>query len=419
MRFVHAADIHLDSPLQNLALQDEGQAARVRRACRDAFESMVRFCIDRRVSFLVLAGDLYDGDNTNMQTAYFLRQQLARLDKAGIRVVILKGNHDAQNRITGTLGMPDNTWVFDDKKPQTISFDDLQVAFHGQSFRPGPVPENLAARYPKPIAGWLNIGVLHTSLAGSDQHDPYAPCRLEDLTTHGYAYWALGHIHKGSVLAKAPWVVYSGNIQGRDIRETGPKGCYLVETDGDRVLSAEHIAFDVIRWHQADVDLTGATHEEDMADRIRASLREAHQEAGDRPCIVRLRLTGQTELHSRIGAFPNRLRDTVLGIAADIALDEIWLEKIRNETQPAHQRAKNDNNDSTSDLLRIIHEVAQDVDLIGPALKDALKDLRMKLPEELKQLPALELIDNPALARDFLMRLEPRIAARLNGEDVQ
>lgn len=418
MRFVHAADIHLDSPLQNLALQDTDKITKVRRACRDAFEDMIDFCIDREVSFLVLAGDLYDGDNANMQVAVFFRQQLRKLEQAGIRVIIKKGNHDAANPITSDLGLPKNTHIFREDRPETVRFEELRVAFHGQSFRPGQITENLAAGYPRPVPGWLNIGVLHTSLAGNALHDPYAPCRLEDLTSRGYAYWALGHIHKGGVLANAPWVVYSGNIQGRDVRETGPKGCFLVQTEDDRVLSAQHVAFDVVRWHQADVDLDGATRQEDLIERVRASLQEARRQAQGRPCVVRIRFTGRTELHALIGAYPNKLRHMFADLANEIAMDEIWIEKIRNDTQPARPRPADGGNETVSELIRLMHEIASDAASIGPALEKELTPLKAKLPEGLKELPALDLLADPGRVREALLRLEPRIAARLAGEEV-
>src|SRR5262249_25263593 len=151
------------------------------------------------------------------QTAAFLRGELARLGKAGIRAVLIKGNHDAESRITAALSLPDNARVLREDRPETVVFDDLpqRTAIHGQSFRAGPIAENLAAAYPPPVKGALNIGLLHTSLGGHAEHAAYAPCSEGDLRTRGYGYWALGHIHKGAVVARDPWIVYPGNIQGR------------------------------------------------------------------------------------------------------------------------------------------------------------------------------------------------------------
>src|SRR5262249_7962456 len=145
MKFVHAADLHLDSPLLALSRQDARQLERMRRAGREAFERLVDLCIDQAVALLLIAGDLYDHDCPNMQIAVFLRKELRRLEQKGIRVVIIKGNHDADNKITSALALPANTSILSEQRPQTITFDDLpvRVAVHGQSFKPGPVVENL------------------------------------------------------------------------------------------------------------------------------------------------------------------------------------------------------------------------------------------------------------------------------------
>lgn len=419
MKFVHAADIHLDSPLQALALQDATQIERMRRAARDAFERMIELCIEQQVGFLVLAGDLYDHDCPNMQIAVFLRNQLARLETQGIRVVIAKGDHDADNKITSALALPGNTCILSDHEPETILFDDLpvRVAIHGQSFKPGPVTDNLAASYPPARPDYFNIGVLHTSLAGSADHDNYAPCRLEDLTTRGYAYWALGHIHKGAVLARDPWVVYPGNVQGRHAKETGPKGCFLVEVEDDQITSAELVPLDLVRWHQAEVNLEGKTREPELIEGIRTALSRAYRDADGRPSAVRLILTGRTLLHDEVERRPNRLRQTVLELAGEIGGDDIWIEKIRDDTTLPTARAEAASNEAASGLIQIMHEVAADVSRVGPLLERELEPLRTKLPEELKELPALKLLNDPGLARGVLARLEPRLVSRLAGEE--
>lgn len=418
MRFVHAADIHLDSPLRGLAAREGAPLERLRRATREAFARVIDLCIEREASFLVLAGDLYDGDIPNMQIAAFLRGELVRLRERGIRVVIEKGNHDAANRITGALDLPDNTRILSDKSPETVIYDDLDVAIHGQSFRKGPVTENLAAGYPAPIKGRLNVGVLHTSMSGSTEHDAYAPCSLSDLTTRGYAYWALGHIHKAAILARDPcWVIYPGNLQGRHARETGPKGCMIVECDGDRVLAAEPVAVDSVRWHQVEVDLQGALTEPAMIDRLRAALVAAQRNSDDRLCVARVLLSGRTELHDDLRRRPDHLRQVVVELAGDTAGDDIWIESVRNGTTPPSARTPGPPNDAAAELIALVREIAGDPAALGPILGKELEPLRAKLPEDLKDLPPLKLIDDPGLAREALARLEPRIATLLAGED--
>src|SRR5499427_6697718 len=268
MKFVHAADLHLDSPLLALSRQEPRQVERMRRATREAFARLIDLCIDQEVTLLLLAGDLYDHDCPNMQIAVFLRGELRRLDHKGIRVVIIKGNHDADNKITSALALPANTRMLGERKPETVTYDDL------------------------PLRGYYNIGLPHTSLAGTSDHDAYAPCTLEELTTRGYDYWALGHIHKRAVLARDPFVIFPGNLQGRHARETGPKGCFVVEVDdAGRTISVDFVPTDVVRWHQAEVDLKGRSTEAELVEGIRAALTRAHRDGDGRPGAVRVVLT--------------------------------------------------------------------------------------------------------------------------------
>ena len=419
MKFVHAADLHLDSPLLALSRQDARQVERVRRATREAFERMIDLCVDQEVALLVLAGDLYDNDSPNMQIAVFLRKQLRRLEQKGIRVVIITGNHDAGNKITSALALPANTRMLGEQKPETITFDDLpvRVAIHGQSFRPGPITENLAASYPASLRGYYNVGLLHTSLAGSTDHDPYAPCTLEELTTHGYDYWALGHIHKRAVLACNPFVIFPGNLQGRHAREVGPKGCFLVDVDdAGRTVSAEFVPLDVVRWHQTEVDLQDRS-ESELVECIRSALIQTHRNSDGRPGAVRVVLTGRTSLHRHIDRTPHRLRQTTLELADEIAGDDIWIEKIVNNTTAPSERGDPISSDETHDLVSIMREIAGNTELLGPLLAKELEPLRTKLPGDLKELPGFKLLANPRLCREALHRLEPRLAARLAGEE--
>jgi DNA repair exonuclease SbcCD nuclease subunit len=420
MKFVHAADLHLDSPLVSLARHDARQVERIRRATREAFERLIDLCIEQEAAFLLLAGDLYDHDYPNMQIAVFLRNQLRRLEQNRIRAVIIKGNHDADNKITSALALPANTRLLGEQKPETIVFDDVpvRVAVHGQSFRPGPIPENLVASYPASQRGYYNIGLLHTSLAGTAEHDVYAPCTLEELITRGYDYWALGHIHKRAIHSGDPYVIFPGNLQGRHAKETGPKGCFLVEVDdAGRTVSAEFIALDVVRWHRAEVDLKGRHVEAELVEGIREALTRTYREGDGRPGAVRIVLAGRTSLHQYVWRRPHRLRQTALELADEIAGDDMWIEKIVNSTTPPGERIDAISNDETHDLMRIMREVVGNVELIGPLLAKELEPLRTRLPGELKELSRLKLLADPQLCRAAFERLEPRLAARLAGEE--
>ena len=241
-RFVHSADVHLDSPLRSLALRDPRLAELVGNASRQVFSRIVDLCLDEQVNALLLAGDLYDGEQTSMKTARFLAEQLRRLDAAGIKVFIIRGNHDALSKITKELVLPENVHLFGGRADAIeIPRDrgERPIAIHGLSFAKPQAPESLLAKYRPPVAGAINIGLMHTSLDGSPPHDVYAPCSTADLLASGFRYWALGHIHKRSTTEGPCAVVMPGIPQGRDVGEHGPKSVTLASVLDDGSITME------------------------------------------------------------------------------------------------------------------------------------------------------------------------------------
>ncbi len=226
----------------------------IRLAARRAFDNLVQLAIDEQVAFVLLAGDLYDGDWKDYNTGIYFVNRMGRLREAGIPVIMVSGNHDAASQITRSLKLPDNVTLFPHRSVGTLHLDHLGVAIHGQSFSARSVMDDLVRNYPQGDPLLFNIGLLHTSLNGRPGHEPYAPCTLDALRSKGYQYWALGHIHQREEICRDPWVVFSGNIQGRHIRETGPKGCTLVSVDEGRVISVEERELDVLRWEVCRVD---------------------------------------------------------------------------------------------------------------------------------------------------------------------
>jgi DNA repair exonuclease SbcCD nuclease subunit len=327
---LHAADIHIDSPLRGLDRIGSAQLAdTLRQATRRAFENLVDFAINRSVDAVVLAGDIYDGDAKDYGTARFFSEQMIRLDEAGIPVVMVTGNHDADSVITRTLHLPGNVHVLPTDTPGTIRFDDLAVAFHGQGFATKAVVANLAQQYPEPVDGLVNVGVLHTSVAGYEGHDPYAPCTVADLQSKGYEYYALGHIHQRQVLCQGrTTAAFSGNLQGRHIRETGPKGALVVTLEPGQPAAIEFVELDVARWEHLDID---ASQAEDMAQvlgLVERAMTAARQQAGDRPVVARVSISGKTPAAGEL-ADTERLREEVALVARRL---DVVVERIRNKT---------------------------------------------------------------------------------------
>ena len=383
MKFIHAADIHLDSPLVGLAAYDGAPVDLLRGATRRALQGMVDLAEAEAVDFVVIAGDVYDGDWRDFNTGLFFVQQMARLRQRNIPVYVIHGNHDAESQISRKLPLPENVTVFSSRKAEVHHVPGLKVAIHGQSFKQREVLDNLAANYKAPVSGHFNIGVLHTSADGREGHAGYAPCVPADLARHGYDYWALGHVHNREVLHEHPHIVFPGNLQGRNIRETGSKGCTLITVEDGHIARVEHRAVDVLRWAMVEADLTGCESTGDALGRVRASLEGAVAEAEGRPLAVRLRLSGATPLHGKLLARHDSFQAEVRAVALDLAVDAVWIEKIVTATRPVRDLvALSLRQDAVGSLIRSLDDLATDADLHA-ALQSELEDLLAKLPREL------------------------------------
>jgi DNA repair exonuclease SbcCD nuclease subunit len=331
---IHTADIHLDSPLAGLPEYEGAPHDAVHLATRRALTNIVDLAIDKNADMLIIAGDLYDGELRDINTALFLCSELTRLRRAKVEVVIAHGNHDAQSVITRRLPLPDGVKTMPTKKPGTEIFADLGIAVHGQGYPSREVLTDLSAAYPEPIEGLLNIGVLHTALTGRGGHAPYAPCSQGALAARGYNYWALGHVHTADVIGEDPWIVFPGCPQGRGLRECGPKGVVVIETDGDHVTSVVAHAVDVVRWANVTVDVTGAAEREDTLALVRQALTDVLPCADGRTLACRVTIEGACEAHRSLGAYPARLTDEVRAVALDVGAGEIWVAGVQCTTQP-------------------------------------------------------------------------------------
>ncbi|HEX2224620.1 MAG TPA: DNA repair exonuclease, partial [Thermoanaerobaculia bacterium] len=205
LKFLHASDVHLDSPLRGLERYDGAPAEEIRGATRRALANLVDLALAEEVAFVLLAGDLYDGDWKDYNTGLFFAAQMRRLEEVGTPVFVISGNHDAASQITRVLRPPDNVTVFSTRKAETVEIKGLEVALHGQGFATGTATENLAAAYPPARPHFFNVGLLHTSLDGRPGHATYAPCTVDGLRARGYQYWALGHVHARELASRDPW----------------------------------------------------------------------------------------------------------------------------------------------------------------------------------------------------------------------
>ena len=379
LKFIHCADLHLDSPMRGLGTTDPEIAETIREASRRAFKRLIDVALEENVEFVVVAGDLFDGNWDDLATGLWTIRELRRLEARRIPVFISLGNHDLQNKTLPKLTWPKNVKIFSAKKPETFLYpDDLpqlldgakknkrktsptssaspkntlfsessepdsslfddaseRVALTGQSFRAQFCPENLAANFPSATPNAFNIGVLHTDARGDGAASHYAPTSLETLNAKGYDYWALGHVHRRQTLQTEPaWVGYPGVLQGRHIREPEPKGFYVVEIENGALAEAPRfVAADSLRWFALELDLTQVASEEELRERFLVAARSIIDEAEERFAAVRLTLVGRAEMHRELTQ--RRARQTLAEpfLAWTLELgDAFWLEEIELKT---------------------------------------------------------------------------------------
>lgn len=415
-RFIHTGDIHLDSPLKGLSGQQGAAAERIRTATRVAFDNLVGQAIEEQVAFVIIAGDLYDGDWRDYQTGLFFVRQMGRLAQSGIPVFLLYGNHDAESQITRRLVLPANVRVFSSRRPETFLLEDHAVALHGQSFRQRDITENLVPAYPSPKSGCFNIGVLHTGLGGMGGHPNYAPCAIEDLVNKGYDYWALAHVHQAAVLHERPHVAFCGNLQGRHIRETGPKGASLVSIEDGQVEEISPLHVDVVRWTHLLAPVDDCETAADAIDLIRRAIEDAvARDSHGRLLACRIELTGRTALHGELLASKEYLLAEARAAALGLGEESAWIERLVISTDSSE--AATSRMDALGDLQRMMGSAAQDTGLQAQ-LASHLGELIRKLPHDVRA-EAEDAVLKAAIDGDtasLIRHAGGYLTARLSGE---
>ncbi len=404
MKILHSADLHLDSPLRGLSQYDGAPVAEVRMATRRAFSALIEHCLEESVRFLLIAGDLYDGDFKDYATALFFVDQVARLRESGTRVIWLRGNHDAANKMTRHLQVAEHVHELSVDQPESLAFEAEGCVFHGQGYPLRDVQEDLSRSYPAPLSGLLNFGLLHTALDGRPGHAPYAPCSLNGLRSHGYDYWALGHVHQQEVLSEDPWVVFSGNLQGRHIKESGPKGAMEVMVEAGRIQSVEPVTFDQVRWKLCEVRLDQFDHLDDVLDECARQINRCRASADGRLLSTRVKLLGRTSAHSRIHQSRARLENELRARCLD--LGDVYLESIKVATESeVTAELLQQRRDALGDLFRAFEEAGSDPDAASAFWDELLRPLSSVSGDLLRD----ESIDRKEIMQEAARLLESRL----------
>ena len=385
-RFLHAADIHLDSPLQKLAAYEHAPVERIRDASRAALAAMVDLAVQQRVDAVLIAGDLYDGNWTDHNTGLQFVRQAARLIDEGISVLVIRGNHDAASVITTSLALPDNPdgspIMIDAARTEAREIESAGLMVHARSFATRVEADNMAIDYGRPVGGLTNVGMLHTSLAGAEGHDTYSPTTAGYLTDKGYDYWALGHVHirANHQTGDGPPIVFPGNLQGRHIRETGPKGCMIVDVDASHRCTPTFHPLGDVRWERLSIDGETIDRPDDVVDRVADWL---DGEMGDARelLIVRVEVTGVSPIDGELRAAATGTLADLQAHAVGVSDGRVWLEgyKVRTRRPPTRAAA----GEGPMRSVAVAIEAMRSDAAAGTAIEEELASLVKKLPQEL------------------------------------
>lgn len=380
IKFIHASDLHLDSPLRGLDNYEEAPKEKIRVATRDAVERMVELAIEEKVDFIVLAGDLADGDWKDSQTMLWLTNQFRRLDEYNIVVYTIRGNHDAQNNLSKYIQELEIVKEFPPDEPTTFDNQEKKYAIHGQSYPSREVNKNLVKEYPAAKDGLFNIGILHTNLTGSKEHDNYAPTSLDELKSKKYDYWALGHVHNRQIIHEHPYIVYPGNTQGRNIRETGEKGCYLVNIDDGGVSNIGFVPLQVVKWEKFDIKSESQDDVSALIKKVNSGLSKLISDNEESLTVIRITIRGPNKEHGRleklteIEDFKNSIRN-----CANCCPNPIWIEKIKLELKaPLDINALKKSDTLLGDLLSLRDEIGDDPERLRDLISDDIKTFSEK-----------------------------------------
>lgn len=379
--FIHTADLHLDSPFIGIFEINQELRESLVNATFEAYDTIIDLCIEKEVDFLLIAGDVYDSANKSLYAQLKFIKGLDRLSNAGIQTIIAHGNHDPLNGWSATLNWPEDVHIMSGDTIDSIQLEKDEthvVTIFGTSYPAQHIWTNLAQKFPKRENNEVfTIGLLHCMVGSSTEHDPYAACTMQDLKDLDYDYWALGHIHVPSVINETyPVVVYSGNPQGRHIKEAGPRGCYLVTVDTKNEISKEFIETDTIRWYVEDISIEGMESEEDLILQIRECIDTILDGADGRSVICRFILTGRGPLHRTLtkeGIIDDILQ--YLREEENLGSQFVWVERLVNNTSmPIERSVLLERQDFVGDIVRIVDEICQDEESLE-SLKTSLEPL--------------------------------------------
>jgi DNA repair exonuclease SbcCD nuclease subunit len=397
IKFIHTADLHIDTPFRTLSSINRDLAGRLKNATLRSFETIVDLCISEKVDFLLVSGDIFDGESKSLASQLQFVRGLQRLSDAGIRGYIICGNHDPLDSWMKNLSLPENTVRFGSSGVEFEVYEKdgrALAGIYGISYQTSREKRNLAGKFRIEDSSLpFSIAMLHGTVGNPGPHASYCPFRVEDVETKGFDYWALGHIHKKQIVRSSdPAIVYPGNPQGRDFGETGERGCFLVEMIEDGRPDIQFIPTRGIRFEKVEISLEGLSELNDLfglLENAGTAIRDSDENSS---YILRIVLKGRTALHTYLNN-PEEMENLREGLnSGQLGEDPfIWIDSISVETRPDIDLEKlREGNDFTSEILKEIEQTDTE-ELFGETEKEG------KLPGAVAKLVSVSTEDEEKL----------------------
>lgn len=326
IKFIHCADLHLDSPFQGLTTKEPSLADKFKHSTNEAFVRIIDLCLAEEVDFFTIGGDTFDGADRSLCAQILLRDQFERLHKADIPVIIVAGNHDPLSDWLTEIKYPENVHLLAGNKVEQIPIEKngkVITTIFGISYKVSDVAENLSLKFQTKEKDTVSIGLLHANVGSRKEHAPYAPCTVNNLKAANMDIWLLGHIHTPEVLYDDPLILYPGNIQGRHINEDGPRGCYLIKVDSSRKISYEFKPVQNILWKQEEVNIKNIMTAIELIDLLSDKCEEELSKltSDEKGIVIRWKLTGSSPLYHEL-TMTDKIEET----------KEILVERFFNQT---------------------------------------------------------------------------------------
>lgn len=398
--FIHAADLHLDSPFASMAKENPDIASEMRDAAFTAFENIIRLCIEKKADFLLIAGDVYDGEDRSLRAQVRFREGLKRLSDAGINTYVVHGNHDPLNSWSASLDWPEGVRIFRDRHEicHAERNGSILAVIQGISYPNRDEHRNLSLMFKRTESSAFHIGLLHANAGNNTGYAPYAPCSPADLKGAGMDYWALGHVHEKKVLNDyAPVILYPGNTQGRSVRETGKRGCFFIRVDEQHNIEKEFFPVHAVEWRVEEIPGGNFTSEQDIIKCLEQKCAEISENDLSVPTVVRFILTGRGHLSNYL--MNPVITEDLLEITREAGIScspYVWVEQIRSQVQPEFNfKAISRQEDFPGELYRYFKGMLNGAEF-DRFIKEELSDLfdnsravKMISPPEKKRMEAL------------------------------